>query len=68
MEPLDRTALDRLFLGGRTPNHYLDRPVAEADTEDRVEEIRQSVTDEAVKERVERIGHDEETATDGEEA
>ena len=44
------------------------RPVAEAATEDRVEEIRQSVTDEAVKERVERIGHDGEPGTDGEEA
>ena len=44
-------------------------PVAEAATEDRVEEIRQSVTDEAVKERVERLGHDdEEPGTNGEEA
>ena len=40
-------------------------PVAEAATEDRVEEIRQSVTDEAVRER---IGQDEEPGTDGEEA
>jgi hypothetical protein len=39
--------------------------VAEAATEDRVEEIRQSVTDEAVRER---IGHDEEPGTNGEEA
>ena len=31
MAPLDQTALDRLFLQGRTHNHYLDRPVAEAD-------------------------------------
>ncbi|HET7480282.1 MAG TPA: SPFH domain-containing protein [Rubrobacteraceae bacterium] len=31
---------------------------AEAETADRLEEIRQSVTDEAVRERVERIGHD----------
>ncbi|MEJ7841126.1 MAG: SPFH domain-containing protein [Rubrobacter sp.] len=45
-----------------------ERPVAEAATEDRVEEIRQSVTDEAVKERVERLGHDEEPGTNGEEA
>jgi hypothetical protein len=44
-------------------------PVAEAATEDRVEEIRQSVTDEAVKERVERLGHDDEgPGTNGEEA
>jgi hypothetical protein len=34
-----------------------ERPAAEEATADRVEEIRQSVTDEAVKERVERIGH-----------
>ncbi len=40
-------------------------PAAEAATEDRVEEIRQSVTDEAVRER---IGHDEEPGKDGEEA
>ena len=46
-----------------------ERPAAEAATEDRVEEIRQSVTDEAVRERVERIGHDgEEPGTNGEEA
>jgi len=45
-----------------------EHPVAEAATEDRVEEIRQSVTDEAVKERVESIGHDEEPGTNGEEA
>ncbi|MBA3792814.1 MAG: SPFH domain-containing protein [Rubrobacter sp.] len=45
-----------------------ERPVAEAATEDRVEEIRQSVTDEAVKERVERLGHDEGPGTNGEEA
>jgi regulator of protease activity HflC (stomatin/prohibitin superfamily) len=46
-----------------------ERPAAEAATEDRVEEIRQSVTDEAVKERVERLGHDdEEPNTNGEEA
>ena len=46
-----------------------ERPVAEAATEDRVEEIRQSVTDEAVKERVERLGHDDEgPGTNGEEA
>jgi hypothetical protein len=32
-------------------------PAAEEATADRVEEIRQSVTDEAVKERVERLGH-----------
>ena len=42
-----------------------EHPVAEAATEDRVEEIRQSVTDEAVRER---IGHDEEPGTNGEEA
>ncbi len=34
-----------------------ERQAAEEATADRVEEIRQSVTDEAVKERVERIGH-----------
>lgn len=45
-----------------------ERPVAEAATEERVEEIRQSVTDEAVKERVERIGHDGEPGPNGEEA
>jgi hypothetical protein len=46
-----------------------ERPVAEASTEDRVEEIRQSVTDEAVKERVERLGHDDEgLGANGEEA
>jgi len=45
-----------------------ERPVAEAATEDRVEEIRQSVTDEAVKERVERLGHDEGPGANGEEA
>ena len=44
-----------------------ERSAAEAATEDRVEEIRQSVTDEAVKERVERLGHDEEPGTSGEE-
>jgi len=42
-----------------------EHPVAEAATEDRVEEIRQSVTDEAVRER---IGHDDEPGTNGEEA
>ena len=31
---------------------------AEEENADRVEEIRQSVTDEAVRERVERIGHE----------
>jgi regulator of protease activity HflC (stomatin/prohibitin superfamily) len=45
-----------------------ERPVAEAATEERVEEIRQSVTDEAVKERVERLGHDGEAGASGEEA
>ncbi|MBA3950869.1 MAG: SPFH domain-containing protein [Rubrobacter sp.] len=45
-----------------------ERPVAEAATEERLEEIRQSVTDEAVKERVERLGHDEGPGTNGEEA
>jgi uncharacterized protein YdhG (YjbR/CyaY superfamily) len=33
-------------------------PAAEDENADRIEEIRQSVTDEAVRERVERIGHD----------
>ena len=42
-----------------------EKPVAERATEDRVEEIRQSVTDEALRER---IGHDEEPGTNGEEA
>jgi hypothetical protein len=32
--------------------------VAEDENADRIEEIRQSVTDEAVRERVERLGHD----------
>jgi tetrahydromethanopterin S-methyltransferase subunit G len=35
------------------------QPAAEEATADRLEEIRQSVTDEAVRERVERIGHEE---------
>jgi hypothetical protein len=34
-------------------------PAIEDENADRVEEIRQSVTDEAVRERVERIGHEE---------
>ena len=34
------------------------QPAAEDENADRIEEIRQSVTDEAVRERVERIGHD----------
>src|SRR5215204_2596885 len=42
-----------------------EEPAAEEATADRVEEIRQSVTDEAVRERVERLGHDGEA--DGEE-
>lgn len=45
-----------------------ERLAAEAATEERMEEIRQSVTDEAVKERVERIGHEDEPGTGGEEA
>ena len=53
---------------GRPEEESQEDPVAEAATEDRVEEIRQSVTDEAVKERVERLGHDEEPAANGEEA
>lgn len=42
-------------------------PAAEDATADRVEEIRQSVTDEAVKERVERMSHEPEDGADGEE-
>ena len=38
-----------------------NRQAAEEATADRVEEIRQSVTDEAVRERVERLGHDGQT-------
>lgn len=34
-----------------------EQPAAEEATAERVEEIRQSVTDEAIKERVERTGH-----------
>jgi hypothetical protein len=34
------------------------QPAAEVENADRIEEIRQSVTDEAVRERVERLGHD----------
>ena len=63
--------IDRLS-GGHTaqPEEVpSERQVAEAATEERVEEIRQSVTDEAVKERVERLGHDDdEPGTNGEEA
>ena len=40
------------------PEEETPAPVAEEATADRVEEIRQSVTDEAVKRRVERLGHD----------
>jgi regulator of protease activity HflC (stomatin/prohibitin superfamily) len=40
---------------GDEPQHH---PAAEEATAERVEEIRQSVTDEAVRECVERIGHD----------
>ncbi len=40
-------------------------PEAESAGEDRVEEIRQPVTDEAVKERVERIGDSEEAEPEG---
>ena len=49
-------------------------PAAEVENADRVEEVRQSVTDEAVRERVERLGHDgdgqtgsTESTADGEE-
>lgn len=42
-----------------------EQPLAEEATADRVEEIRKSVTDEAVRERVERIGQDEEAQPDG---
>lgn len=35
------------------------QPAAEEATADRIEEIRQSVTDESIKERVERISHDQ---------
>jgi hypothetical protein len=61
--------IDRLSGGPATQSEEEppERPVAEAATEDRVEEIRQSVTDEAVKERVERLGHDEEPGANGEE-
>ncbi len=40
------------------------QPAAEDETADRVEEIRQSVTDEAVRERVERIGQDGDSEPD----
>jgi hypothetical protein len=42
-----------------------EEPSAEEATADRVEEIRQSVTDEAVRERVESIGHDGDGQPDG---
>ena len=52
--------LDSLSDGHETP---LDdepqlQPATEDENADRIEEIRQSVTDEAVRERVERLGHD----------
>ena len=43
------------------PQHH---QAAEEETAERVEEIRQSVTDEAVRERVERIGHDADGQSD----
>jgi predicted nucleic acid-binding Zn-ribbon protein len=49
-----------------TPDGVEEPPEAEGAGEDRVEEIRQSVTDEAVKERVERIGDSEDAAPEGE--
>jgi len=76
MEEIQRRIRDRAreierLSGGqsaRPGEEAPESPVAEAATEERVEEIRQSVTDEAVKERVERIGHDGETGANGEEA
>jgi hypothetical protein len=52
--------LDSLADGqGRTPEEEPQQhPAAEDENADRIEEIRQSVTDEAVRERVERLGHD----------
>ena len=64
----DRAREIERLSGGQTAQPEEARPAAEAATEERMEEIRQSVTDEAVKERVERLGHDEEPGTNGEEA
>ena len=51
------------------PEEELQPPAAEVENADRVEEVRQSVTDEAVRERVERFGHHTEgqAGADGEE-
>ena len=43
---------------GHSTRPEVEPQQAEEENADRVEEIRQSVTDEAVRERVERIGHD----------
>jgi hypothetical protein len=52
--------LDSLSNGHETPpeEEPLQQPAAEEENADRIEEIRQSVTDEAVRERVERLGSD----------
>jgi hypothetical protein len=44
--------------GVHEEEELLQQPAAEDENADRIEEIRQSVTDEAVRERVERLGHD----------
>jgi hypothetical protein len=43
---------------GHGPGPEVEPQQAEEENADRVEEIRQSVTDKAVRERVERLGHD----------
>ena len=51
--------LDSLSDGHEDPPEEEPQPMAaEDENADRIEEIRQSVTDEAVRERVERLGHD----------
>jgi hypothetical protein len=58
--------LESLSDGHETHPEEPQPPAVEVENADRVEEIRQSVTDEAVRERVERLGHDDGSA-DGEE-
>jgi hypothetical protein len=53
-QEIESLETERVTRPGEEPPEH---PAAEEATADRVEEIRQSVTDEAVKERVERIGH-----------
>ena len=52
--------LDSLSDGHEIPpeEEPQQQQAAEDENADRIEEIRQSVTDEAVRERVERLGHD----------